>query len=118
MTVRRNLKLTDEARDKYKSLKVDAKSAAEKRAKVGRTASSHEEGLFAQVHKTLDLLATDPRHPGLKTHKYIEIPNPTRPDEPVFEAYAQNKTPGAYRVFWCYGPDKDEITIIAITPHP
>jgi hypothetical protein len=38
----------------------------------------------------------------------------------VFEAYAQNRTPGAYRIFWCYGPDKDkgDITITAITPHP
>ena len=31
---------------------------------------------------------------------------------------AKNKTPGAYRVFWCYGPNTGEITIIAITPHP
>ena len=27
-------------------------------------------------------------------------------------------TPGACRTFWCYGPAKREITIIAITPHP
>lgn len=31
---------------------------------------------------------------------------------------AQNKTPGADRIFWCYGPEKGEMTIIAITPHP
>jgi hypothetical protein len=43
----------------------------------------------------------------------------------VFEAYAQNQTPGAYRVFFMYGPDRVEgkkrtavLTIIAITPHP
>ena len=36
----------------------------------------------------------------------------------VFEAYAQHRTPGAYRVFWCYGPGPGEITILAITPHP
>lgn len=36
----------------------------------------------------------------------------------VFESYAQNKTPGAYRIFWTYGPSKAEITILAITPHP
>ena len=44
--------------------------------------------------------------------------NPFAPKEPVFEAYAENQTPGAYRIFWCYGPDKKQITIIAITPHP
>jgi hypothetical protein len=36
----------------------------------------------------------------------------------VFEAYAQNKMPGAYRIFWCYGPNKGDITVIAIAPHP
>ena len=115
---RRPLKLTDEARSKYKDLKAAAKTAAANRKKSKKTAASREEGLFEQVLKTLDLLAANVRHPGLKTHKYDEISNPVRPDEPVFEAYAQNKTPGAYRVFWCYGPDKDDVTIIAITPHP
>lgn len=115
---RRPLKLTDEAREKYKALKAAAKSAAENRQKSGRTGASREEGLFEQVFKTLDLLATNVRHPGLKTHKYDEIKNPVRSDEPVFEAYAQNRTSGAYRVFWCYGPEKDDITVIAITPHP
>lgn len=34
------------------------------------------------------------------------------------EAYAENKTPAAYRIFWHYGPGQDEITVIAIIPHP
>jgi hypothetical protein len=34
------------------------------------------------------------------------------------EAYVENKTPAAFRVFWCYGPNRDELTILAITPHP
>jgi hypothetical protein len=38
--------------------------------------------------------------------------------EEVFEAYAENNTPGAYRIFWVYGPGKDVITILAITAHP
>jgi hypothetical protein len=45
--------------------------------------------------------------------------------EKVFEAYAQNDTPGAYRIFWHYGPDEvvgkkrtPVITVVAITPHP
>lgn len=38
--------------------------------------------------------------------------------EDVFESYAQNNTPGAYRIFWHYGPKKKMITILAITPHP
>ncbi len=62
--------------------------------------------------------AGNPRQPGLKTHEYNSIENPYDPDTKVFEAYVQNRTPGAYRVFRCYGPRKSEITIIAITPHP
>jgi hypothetical protein len=38
--------------------------------------------------------------------------------EKVFEAYAEQRTPAAYRVFWYYGPSKGIITIFAITSHP
>jgi len=68
------------------------------------------------VAKALHFLSQNPRHPGLHTHKYSAIKGPR--GEEVFEAYAQNNTAGAYRIFWCYGPDKDDITIVAITPHP
>ena len=115
---RKSLKLTDTARDTYKALREKAKSAAANRTAFGKTGSSREEGLYEQVLKTMLLLAENVRHPGLKTQKYDAISNPVRPNEPVFEAYAQNKTPGAYRVFWCYGPGDDDMTIIAITPHP
>lgn len=76
------------------------------------------EGSFKQVRKTLKLLGENPRHTGLQTHEYSGILNPFNSSEKVFEAYAQNNTPGAYRVFWCYCPDKKQITIIAITSHP
>lgn len=75
-------------------------------------------GLVKQLKKVLGYLQVNPRHPSLKTHEYHSVPNPIVEGEKVFEAYAQNQTPGAYRVFWCYGPHKKQITIIAITPHP
>lgn len=68
------------------------------------------------MSRCLGFLQTNPRHPGLNTHKYTDLRGPRGED--VFEAYAQNRTPGAYRVFWYYGPGKREITILAITPHP
>jgi hypothetical protein len=71
---------------------------------------------YKAVRKALGYLETNPRHPGLNTHKYSSLEGPL--GEEVFEAYAENKTPGAYRIFWYYGPDKKQITIIAITPHP
>ena len=68
------------------------------------------------VLKALGYLETNPRHPGLNTHKYTAFTGPK--GEEVFEAYAENNTPAAYRIFWYYGPLKKQITVIAITPHP
>jgi hypothetical protein len=36
----------------------------------------------------------------------------------VFEAYLENNTPAAGRVFWAYGPDKGDITNLGVEPHP
>ena len=69
-----------------------------------------------KVLKTLGLMATNLRHPGLKTHEYLSLSGPN--NEKVFEAYVENKTTAAYRVFWYYGPEQGTITILAITPHP
>jgi hypothetical protein len=66
------------------------------------------------VRKTLGFLEQNPRHPSLRTHKYQTLSS----EYEVFEAYAENNTPGACRVFWRYGPGAKEITILAITPHP
>lgn len=71
---------------------------------------------FKAVGKALAYMNANLRHPSLKTHKFDGIQSPFGGD--VFESCAQNKTPGAYRVFWTYGPNKAEITVLAITPHP
>lgn len=71
---------------------------------------------FKAVRKALGYLEINPRHPGLNTHKYTCLKGPE--NEEVFEAYAENNTPAAYRIFWYYGPGKNIITILAITPHP
>ena len=36
----------------------------------------------------------------------------------VWESYLENDTPGAGRLFWVYGPDKGDITVIGLEPHP
>jgi hypothetical protein len=105
---------TSEAEQTFNQLQ--AQQAAATRQKTAKKKSSRQEGLFKQVAKALQLLLENPRHPGL--HEYSSLPHPYDPNGKVFEAYAQNRTPGAYRVFWCDGPGQGEITIIAITPHP
>lgn len=73
-------------------------------------------GILKAVRKTLGLMETNLRHPGLNTHKFTSLSNSETGE--VFVAYAQQNTPAAYRVFWRYGPLKKQITIIAVTPHP
>ena len=68
------------------------------------------------VKRALCFLQENPRHPGLNTHKYSSLEGSH--GEEVFEAYAENNTPAAYRIFWHYDPGKSNITIIAVTAHP
>lgn len=105
---------TPEAAGQYAQLRALAESP---RTRLGAGKQSREEGLFKQVHKCLILLADNPRHPGLRTHVFTSCNHPFDLKQKVFVAYAQNRTPAAYRVFWCYGPGVKEMTIIAITPH-
>lgn len=103
----RELRFTPEAQRNLKDLEVEPAKAA----------------VLKQVRKTLGLMETNLQHPSLNTHKYDSIEGPN--GEEVFEAYAQNKTPGAYRIFFIYGPDRTEgkkripvLTVVAITRHP
>jgi hypothetical protein len=89
------------------------------RAKMDLQALATDQGKrkrLKSVQKALGLLQNNQRHPSLQTHKYESLRGPDGQD--VFEAYAENKTPAAYRIFWFYGPGAAEITVIAITPHP
>ena len=72
--------------------------------------------ILKDVRKTLGFMETNLRHPSLNTHEFTSLSGPN--GEKVFEAYAQQNTPGAYRVFWYYGPGKKILTIIGITAHP
>lgn len=69
-----------------------------------------------KVLKCLGLLEQDPKYPGLNSHRYEEYDEVH--GEKIWESHVENNTPAAFRVFWHYGPDKNVITVIAITPHP
>jgi hypothetical protein len=109
---------TPEALTTYNQLQAEAQASLQNRQKNNKAKHTKAEGLFKQMRKCVALLTNNPRHPGLQTHPYSSIANPYDPKQKVFEAYAQNQTPGAYRVFWCCGPGNGELTIIAVTPHP
>lgn len=68
------------------------------------------------VSKALELLQKNPRHPSLQTHPYRSLKGPR--GEKVFEAYAEQRTPAAYRIFFNYAPTRGKIMILTIVPHP
>jgi glycine cleavage system aminomethyltransferase T len=94
------LQWTKEAEDAYNIIKSDASQKKHYKA----------------VKKTIKFLSTNPRHNSLRTHEFTSLKGPN--GEKVFEAYAEQNTPAAYRVFWYYGPSQRIITIFAITSHP
>jgi mRNA-degrading endonuclease RelE of RelBE toxin-antitoxin system len=79
-------------------------------------ADSSKKRILKDVIKALRYMEVDLRHPSLNTHEYYNLKGAQ--GEKIFEAYAQQRTPGAYRIFWHYGPEKNIISIIAIIPHP
>lgn len=90
-----------------------------KEAEANLEELEHDRGLekrLKAVRKALGYLETNPRHPSLQTHEYKSLAGPG--GAKVFEAYAEQSTPAAYRIFWHHGPGKTQITIIAITRHP
>jgi hypothetical protein len=71
---------------------------------------------YKAVRKSLQFLITNSKHPSLRTHQYHSLRGPD--GEKIFEAYAEQDTPAAYRIFFYYGSERGEIVISAITPHP
>ena len=76
----------------------------------------HLKKRFKAVVKALKFLQENPRHNSLETHEFYSLKGPD--GEKVFEAYAEQDSPSAYRIFFFYGKQRGEIIIIAITPHP
>ena len=75
-----------------------------------------EKKCFKKLVKTLSFLSANPRHPGLGSHEITDLSR--RYGLKVWQSYLENNTPSAGRLFWVYGPDQEEITVIGIEPHP
>ena len=71
---------------------------------------------YKAVLSALAKLQNNPKPPGLNTHIYESLRSLN--NEKIFEAYAENNTPAAYRIFFHYGPGEKVITVYSIQPHP
>jgi hypothetical protein len=76
----------------------------------------NEKKIFKKLVKVLNLLSDNPRHNSLETHEIKSLSD--RYGIKVWQSYLECKTPAAGRIFWVYGPDKNQITVIGIEPHP
>lgn len=77
--------------------------------------SGDKEELFKKFSKAISFLAANPRHQGLQTHEISDLTR--RYGQKVFQSYVgQGKH--AYRMYWVYGPERKQITIIGLEPHP
>ena len=75
-----------------------------------------------KVRKALGLLQIDPTYPSLHSHLYQHFPGLEKGKG--WDSYVENRTPGAWRIFWMYGPSerRDDaeiavITVLVIGPH-
>ena len=80
------------------------------------TLKGDDKKLFKKLTKTLGHLRSNPRHPGLETHDIADLTK--RYGTKVWQSYLENRKPAAGRLFWVYGPDRKDITILGIEPHP
>ena len=69
------------------------------------------------VEETLGLMQTNLLHRSLQTHKMQSHKGPS--GEQVWVAYAENRTPSAYRIYWYYDTTgRGTINVVTICPHP
>lgn len=72
--------------------------------------------LYKKWGKSLKHLSNNPRYPGLHTHEISSLSS--RYGMKVWQSYLENKNSKARRMFWIYGPNQEDITIIGLDPHP
>ena len=78
--------------------------------------TKQEKQLYKKWGNSLKKLSENPFYPGLQTHEISPLSK--RYGMKVWQSYLENKTSGAMRMYWVYGTDQQEITIIGLEPHP
>ena len=75
-----------------------------------------EEKFFEKLLKVLGFLSANPRHNSLASHEITDLSR--KHGTKILQSYLENSTQSAGRIFWAYGPDQSDITVLAIEPHP
>jgi hypothetical protein len=85
------------------------------RARCGQL-DKNEQKFYRKLVKALAYLRENPRHNSLASNEINALSQ--KCGFRVFQSYLENKTPAAGRMFWSYGPDKGDITILGVEVHP
>lgn len=80
------------------------------------TINKKDEELYKKWGNAIKKLAADPQYPSLNTHEIAALSK--RYGMKVWQSYLENKRSGARRMYWVYGSDYSDITIIGLEPHP
>lgn len=80
------------------------------------TATKKDVILYKKLGKAFYHLSIDPFYPALNTHEIGEMSK--RYGMKVWQSYLENNKPAAGRIYWSYGPGKNDITITGLEPHP
>ena len=73
---------------------------------------------WKKVNKALKFLETNPHHPGLHAHKWPNLKGKAPDGGDYWNAYVENDTPSAWRIFFYYPrDDPGAIYVTTIEPH-
>lgn len=81
-----------------------------------KTISKKDFLLYKKWGEALIKLSSNPFYPSLNTHEITDLTKKYKIK--IFESYLENSKSKAMRMFWTYGPNKNEITILGLEPHP
>jgi hypothetical protein len=84
--------------------------------KKANALDKEEEKLLKKLVKAFGYLGENPRHNSLQSHEIDALSH--KYGMTIFQSYLENNTPAAGRFFWTYGPDRGDITVLGIEPHP
>lgn len=80
------------------------------------TLDKQEAKFFKKLVKALNFLSQNPRHNSLASHEIDELTR--KYGIKIWQSYLENQTPAAGRIFWAYGPERQDITVLAVESHP
>lgn len=80
--------------------------------------SREDKQLLGKWSRAIERLKENPHDPALDTHEIEDLSK--KFGAKVFQSYLENKTKSRppYRLYWVYGPERKEITLIALIKHP